>query len=106
MCPSTLGFGGLVLLAVLHPAAFRNRAMRVLAFLGEISYGLYLIHQFVLDGYDHLTAGSWLGDYRGNGLAFLLRPALGISIAVGVATLSRFTLEQTFLNLKGKLAAR
>ncbi|HSY21368.1 MAG TPA: acyltransferase [Polyangiaceae bacterium] len=105
-CPYILGFGGVILLAVLHPGFFRSAAGGALAFLGAISYGLYLIHQFVMILYDKATAGTWLGDVQHDGAAFLLRPAICIAISIALATLSRFTVEERFLRLKGVLASK
>jgi peptidoglycan/LPS O-acetylase OafA/YrhL len=106
MCPYGLAFGGIILLSVLHPALFGGGTGRALGFLGDISYGLYLIHQFIMNCYDQITVGSWLANLESNGTALLLRPFICIPISIGLATLSRYTIEQRFLGLKGTLAAR
>jgi len=67
---------------------------RVLLFFGEISYGLYLVH------------GLPFGIYRrifhpvDNVESILLQFAICATASIALATLSRFTLEQWFLDLK------
>jgi len=97
------GFGGLLLLAVLGHATTRPslycRALgwRPLAFVGKISYGLYLIHILVfsiMGGYvdKHLDRFGLAGN-----LAIV---AIRVAVAIACATLSWRYFEQPILTRK------
>jgi peptidoglycan/LPS O-acetylase OafA/YrhL len=102
----TLLFGGLVLWSVLDDRLARTRTGRAMAFLGEISYGLYLVHQFVVDVYDRLVDGTRLADVRGSMVMLVLRLLVCSGVSIGLAAISRFTFEQRFLDLKDRFAPR
>ena len=73
---------------------------KVLQFFGEISYGLYLIHVLVFMTYRRIFS-------PGNGLRPILLEFLVCSaVAIALATLSRFTVEEWFLARKDKPAPR
>jgi peptidoglycan/LPS O-acetylase OafA/YrhL len=83
--------------------AFRERrlpaGLRWLVFLGEISYGLYLIHMLCFQLYDRYTGGRGLLSLRAMGVRFVIAAGM----AVILATLSRRTVEQRMLDLKYRL---
>jgi peptidoglycan/LPS O-acetylase OafA/YrhL len=78
---------------------------RFLEFFGEISYGLYLYHLLVFNGFEWLLNHGVIRRLQ-------IDPLLGLSIrflicggiAVGIAYLSRRFLEEPFLRLKSRLA--
>jgi peptidoglycan/LPS O-acetylase OafA/YrhL len=82
------------------------RGPRVLEFLGTISYGLYLIHILAYELGARLLQrfAPSLAAPDGRPTPLFARVALGGVLAVGVATLSRFTFEDRFLRLKSRLA--
>jgi FkbM family methyltransferase len=68
-----------------------------LRFFGEISYGLYLIHILVFDGYDALARSYWPGLAAHGGLAAIwLRFICAGGAAVALAYLSRRYIEERF----------
>ncbi|MCU1314428.1 MAG: acyltransferase 3 [Acidobacteriaceae bacterium] len=78
----------------------RNLAARGLAFLGYISYGLYLVHSFVYALYERFTANTRLmaaPPHFGNEL---LRGLVGATVSVLIAYLSRISFEEAFLRRK------
>lgn len=73
---------------------------RILQFFGDISYGLYLIHVLVFMVYRRIVE-------PGSGLRpILLEFVVCATVAVGLATLSRFTVEEWFLSQKEKLTSK
>ncbi|HLX75214.1 MAG TPA: hypothetical protein VKR26_10780 [Terriglobales bacterium] len=73
---------------------------RVLQFFGDISYGLYLIHVLVFTIYRRIFV-------PGDSLRAILVEFLICSmIAVGLAALSRFTVEEWFLARKEELSPK
>jgi peptidoglycan/LPS O-acetylase OafA/YrhL len=82
---------------------FRERklpaGLRWLVFLGEISYGLYLIHMLCFQLYDRYTGGRGLLSLG----AMCVRFVIAAGMAVSLATLSRRTVEQRMLDLKYRL---
>jgi peptidoglycan/LPS O-acetylase OafA/YrhL len=96
---------GMVLLAALSPGLAKGFAMRPLIFLANISYGLYLCHQFLfyrVDVWWHLNPQSSIGLLP----QLLLRFAVEAALAIAVATISRYTIEEFFLRMKPKHKAR
>ena len=73
----------------------------VLKFLGFVSYGLYLIHVLVFRLAEILFARPLLALYSAGNptAAMLLRFAAGSGLAIGVAYLSRCSLEEKFLRM-------
>jgi peptidoglycan/LPS O-acetylase OafA/YrhL len=72
-------------------------AARVLAFLGYISYGLYLIHQFVFEVFDHVTVDTWLMPSLHRIGPLWIGCAACFAISTLVAFLSRRYFESIFL---------
>jgi len=74
---------------------------RVLAFLGFISYGLYLVQSLAFGVVEHLfsaqLSGLIFGGYTGT--ATLVRLVAGSTLAIAVAYLSRRSLEERFLRM-------
>jgi peptidoglycan/LPS O-acetylase OafA/YrhL len=105
LSPYIFVFGAIILSSVHHPEIAFTRAGRSVAFLGEISYGLYLFHQFVFEAYNRVVQNSWLADIQHSPVALLLRLVVCASISIAIATVSRFKFEQRFLDLKARLAA-
>jgi peptidoglycan/LPS O-acetylase OafA/YrhL len=69
---------------------------RWLQFFGDISYGLYLVHVLVFTVYRRLF-------HPGDDLvAILTQFSICFTASIALATLSRFTVEEWFLNLKDK----
>jgi len=103
-----IGLAGLVVITLLlgtSPAKGLVN-LRALRFLGEISYGLYLIHMLFFYEYDRLARRLWPSLIASNGkfgntaLQFLC----AASASIGVAALSRRYFEEYFLRLKDRLA--
>ncbi len=97
LCLSTV----LVLIGWLKPSLASINLVRPLLFLAKISYGLYLCHQFLFN----LVERYWVipNDGRISSLGiFFLRFLCETLLAIAVATLSRYTLEEFFLRLKPK----
>lgn len=84
---------------------FRERALPVwlrgFVFLGEISYGLYLIHLLLLQIYDREFGTGFTHD-RG---LLVLRFVVANGLAVVVAVFSRRWFENPILRLKGRISA-
>jgi peptidoglycan/LPS O-acetylase OafA/YrhL len=68
--------------------------------LGDISYGLYLVHVFVFAKYDLAMQRHGLPGINGNFYMLLLRFFVAGSASVGIAWISRKTYGQWFLDLK------
>jgi peptidoglycan/LPS O-acetylase OafA/YrhL len=101
--PWLVFFSGLVLLAYLRPQMTRHFAMRPLLFLANISYGLYLCHQFLfyrVEEHWHLTSTTVHGRFG----QLILRFATESALAILVAWISRRTFEEFFLRRKPKRA--
>ncbi len=97
--PWLFGFSGFVLLAFLHPGIAAPIAYRPLVFLAKISYGLYLCHPFLFT----LINAHWPIATSTSASTFpqlLLRFFAEAALSIAVATLSRYTFEQYFLNRK------
>jgi peptidoglycan/LPS O-acetylase OafA/YrhL len=91
------GFGAVVATALLLGTSRRHAWVewRVLAFFGAISYGLYLIHVFV---YDLLYPTA--GQAPIPTAQILERFLIATTLAVAIASLSRWQFEARFLRLK------
>ena len=81
-----------------------SRTLRFFVFFGDISYGLYLVHQLVFRLYDKYTAHSFLGGFNSNFSLLILRCLLTSVIATAIAWVSRRYFEDLFLAQKNKLA--
>jgi peptidoglycan/LPS O-acetylase OafA/YrhL len=94
--PWLLALSGLVLLLYLHHG-MAHPVARPLIFLAKISYGLYLCHPYLFN----LINRHWPLQPAASTRLFsqiLLRFFVEAAAAIAVATLSRFTYEQFFLN--------
>ncbi len=76
-----------------------------LAFLGYISYGLYLVHTLVFRCYDAAVAGTGLGGFEHSFALLTLRAILAGAASILLAWLSRSTLEAWFLRRTGPRSA-
>jgi peptidoglycan/LPS O-acetylase OafA/YrhL len=78
----------------------------VLKFYGDISYGLYLIHLFVITQCNRLLGNLWpqLPAGIGHFGIMTLRFAIYTSCATGLAFLSRRYFEEPFLRMKDRFA--
>jgi peptidoglycan/LPS O-acetylase OafA/YrhL len=95
---ANLAFGGL-LLAALVIGSTRPLRSRVLAFFGQISYGLYLVHLLAFGVYDHF-AGAPGGSLARIGVRFVVAFGAGTALAA----LSRYTFEAWFLRWKSRVS--
>jgi peptidoglycan/LPS O-acetylase OafA/YrhL len=79
---------------------------KALRFFGEISYGLYLYHLLIFEGFDHLLARSTLPLARTDpGPLLLVRFVVASSVAVAIAYVSRKLIEDPFLRLKSRFTS-
>lgn len=87
------------------PVAPRSQPVvfRLLAFFGYISYGLYLVHQFVISTFDRLVRSTALMIGPDRPAALLLNSFLCLAISTGIAYLSRRYFEEWFLRRKGRV---
>ena len=83
--------------------ARRPVGMRMLAFLGYISYGLYLVHQLIFNRYDQLVEHTALGTDTTHPAILLLRVVVCILISIAIAYVSRRFFEDIFLRQKDKV---
>ncbi len=76
-----------------------------LIFFGNISYGLYMVHQMVFAGFDHIALSHFPGltTRFHPWTAMWLRFVIAGSAAVILAYLSRWFFEEPFLRLKDRL---
>jgi peptidoglycan/LPS O-acetylase OafA/YrhL len=98
---------GLLALLLLLPAAFagerlgmprRFLSLRVVAWLGLVSYGIYLWHLPLLDEVARLLDSVGIDGRTGPGTPLL---ALGVAVAAsGCAAVSYYLVERPFLRLK------
>jgi peptidoglycan/LPS O-acetylase OafA/YrhL len=97
-------FTGVVGLAlVVGTSRWRSLVNRpVLQFLGEISYGIYLLHMLVFDLADHIFAIGFpnLPAIIGPFAMMILRFAIAGGFTVALAFLSRRYFEEPFLRMK------
>jgi peptidoglycan/LPS O-acetylase OafA/YrhL len=76
---------------------------QLLAFLGYISYGLYLVHQLVFTTYDRMVEHTALGDYALRPGMLVLSVLICTAISIALAYLSRRFFEEIFLRQKDKV---
>ena len=81
-----------------------SRTLRFFVFFGDISYGLYLVHQLIFRLYDKYSAHTVLGGFNSNFGLLIARFFLTSLIATGIAWVSRRYFEDRFLAQKNKLA--
>ncbi len=74
-----------------------------LAWLGKLSYGLYVFHQLALYVAGRLVAGNYTHNTTiARWVAYLVA---GLSLTVGFATVSYYGLERPFLRMKRRFSA-
>ena len=108
--PFELIFTAMLLgLLSLHRSVFAGPVFAPMRWLGEISYGLYLVHTIVFAEYDRWSGrpgryygGTYFGDFR----ELLVRLAVCGAVASAIAWVSRRWYEEPFLRMKRKLASR
>ena len=92
---------GLLLPAVVGPAEVglprRFLGHRAVAWVGVVSYGVYLWHEFLLDRW---VAWRWTPPFEANPAPFLPSLAVVLVASVAVATVSWLVLERPLLQLK------
>lgn len=99
--PWNLFFGAALLLSLLCGNKIAIIGwLRPLRTIGDISYGLYLVHVFVFAQYDLAVQRFGLPSTRGSFPLLLLRFLIAGGISILLAWISRRTYEQWFLNLK------
>jgi peptidoglycan/LPS O-acetylase OafA/YrhL len=101
LCPYVILFAGVVLLGFLVPGMASTSIGGILSFLGDISYGLYLCHEFLF-----VSINRWL-PIHDNGVFSMftqiwLRFLLKAAVSIGIAFLSRRYFENIFLKMKPK----
>lgn len=102
--PYLLVFTGALLLSLQAQQAARTWVGKGLAYLGHISFGLYLVHQFLFDRVRDVLAGldDWGAPQR-----VAVQMAGGVVAAVAVASLSRWTFEAWWLQrVRGMVQSR
>lgn len=103
--PWLILFSALLLLAWLKPGIASTIWAKPFVFLGKISYGLYLCHLFVfrfVDGRWDLGLSTTTTPTTAPFHQLLLRFSVETTLAIVIATLSRFTFEEFFLRRKPK----
>ncbi len=78
--------------------------LRFFVFFGDISYGLYLVHQLVFRLYDRYVAGTALGGFNSDFSLLLLRFFITGLVATVIAWISRRYFEDRFLAQKNRFA--
>jgi peptidoglycan/LPS O-acetylase OafA/YrhL len=101
LSPYVVLFAGVVLLGFLFPGLARSWPGSLAVFLGEISYGLYLFHQFLFNRVDR-----WLPADSSRSIPVFgqicLRFVLEAAASIAIAYLSRRYFEEIFLRMKPK----
>ena len=102
--PFCLAFTGLLALALAAGSGRLRSWLDIgwLRFLGEISYGLYLVHVLVFEAFDAWIAPTtpWFDRSDPRLTPIVVRFVASAAVSVLVATLSRRTLEAWFLARK------
>lgn len=94
---SALGCASLLLIARKHPSLLANPAV---AWLGKISFGLYVYHRFTIDIFVRSTQALSIDDKTP--VAWIIAASLCLAGTIAIATLSYLFFERRFLNRKTK----
>lgn len=89
----------LVLRAIYTYESGNQISNKLLAFLGYISYGLYLIHEFIFYEYGNLAAGTRLGELNASFAVVSARFTIVCGTSILLAYLSRRFYEGYFLRM-------
>lgn len=102
---SPILFTGLLSYLITHPRAAIARLLstRPLAFFGDISYGLYLVHLTVINLIDGHT--DWL-DRPIEPLPYVVRLIVIFGISVGTSALSLYLFERPVMRLRSRYLTR
>lgn len=101
--PFNLLFGACIFASVAFlPVLLGGKMGSPMRALGDISYGLYLYHLIVFTIYDRLFPASYHGHFD----ALLVRAAICIAAAIGLAWVSRWKYEEIFLKKKRLASVR
>ncbi len=95
-------YSGMVLKAIACSHFGNQRSNAVLSFLGYISYGLYLIHGFLLYEYGKLTAHGYLSQLNRSFFILSIRFISVAAASIFLAYLSRRFYEGYFLRMRTK----
>ncbi len=95
-------YSGMVLKAIASSHFGNQRSNAVLSFLGYISYGLYLIHGFLLYEYGKLSAYGYLSQLNRSFFILSIRFISVAAASIVLAYLSRRFYEGYFLRLRFK----
>lgn len=98
---STL-FGIIILNIAANPDSVFKLENKVLNYLGQISFGLYMYHELAI-GLSIRFLKDLSFNFNNNGPNFLLY-AFAILLTIGVASLSYYFLERPFLKLKTRFS--
>jgi peptidoglycan/LPS O-acetylase OafA/YrhL len=103
-----LFFAGVLLLLLLTFSGKLAHVQKVpgLAYLGSISYGLYLIHLQIFRWYDQVLADvrPRMAPENATFQVMWIRFAVVVTISIAIASLSRKYFEERFLSMKDRLA--
>ena len=94
--PTVIICSGLLLLAFHFPGSAQTLAGRILSFFGAISYGLYLVHQFIINMVI-MHVQFVPSDPTTNHMAQM---AVAGMVSVAIAFVSRYTFEAFFLRIQ------
>jgi peptidoglycan/LPS O-acetylase OafA/YrhL len=95
-------YSGMVLWAIACHHFGDRSSNAVLSFLGYISYGLYLIHEFLFYEYGKLTAHGYLSQLNRSFFILSVRFICVAAVAIFLAYLSRRFYEGYFLHIRTK----
>jgi peptidoglycan/LPS O-acetylase OafA/YrhL len=79
---------------------------RFFAFLGYVSYGLYLVHPFVYRTIDAWSNRTWLGNVTATPSVLIISFSINAAASIAIAFLSRRYFEELFLRLKNRRSKR
>lgn len=105
-----IGFAALLVFTLLVGTSSRKFLVNIrpFQFLGQISYGVYLVHMLFFYAYDQLALRFWPSGtvLSGHFGKVVLRFICAGIVSIALATLSRRFFEEYFLRLKDKFAGQ